>query len=180
MIPDFYEIIRKRQSDRSFDPDKKVEPEKIQRIIEAVHLSPSACNSQPWHFIVVDDEEKCREISDALTSMGMNKFAAQAPVHIVVVEESPNFTARLGGWVKNKHFPYIDCGIAAAHITLAATAEGLGSCILGWFDEKKIKKILGIPSGKRVLVDIVLGYSTQPYMDKTRKPIDEIMSKNEY
>lgn len=180
MIPEIYEIIKKRQSDRSFDGNKKVEPEKLQRIIEAANMAPSACNSQPWHFIVVDDDEKRGQVSEALASMGMNKFAAQAPVHIVIVEEAPNFTARLGGWVKNKHFPYIDCGIAAAHITLAATAEGLGSCILGWFDEKKIKKVLGIPSGKRVLLDIVIGYSVQPYRDKTRKSVDEIMSMNKY
>lgn len=180
MIPEIYQIIRKRQSDRSFDSSKRVEPEKIQRIIEAVRFAPSACNEQPWHFIVVDDDEKRMQVAGALASMGMNKFASQAPVHIVVVEEAPNFTARLGGWVKNKHFPHIDCGIAAAHIILAATAEGLGSCILGWFDEKKIKKILGIPSGKRVLMDIVIGYSTHPYMDKTRKPLNEIMSKNKY
>ena len=180
MTSDFYQIIRKRQSDRSFDPDKEVESEKIQRIIEAAHIAPSACNSQPWHFIVVDEAEKCRMVSEALASMGMNKFAAEAPVHIIIVEETPNFSARLGGWIKNKHFPHIDCGIAAAHITLAATAEGLGSCILGWFDEKKIKKILNIPSGKRVLMDIIIGYSTQPYMDKTRKPVNEIMSKNKY
>ena len=140
-----YDLIAARQSDRGYDVSRKVEHEKIDRIIEAGRLAPSACNSQPWHFVVVDEPDKCHEVADSLASMGMNKFAYEAPCFIVVVQESPNFTARLGGWIKNKHFPLIDCGIATSNITLAATEEGLGSCILGWFDEKRLKKTLGIP-----------------------------------
>ena len=110
----------------------------------------------------------------------MNKFAYEAPCFIVVVQESPNFTARLGGWIKNKHFPLIDCGIATSNITLAATEEGLGSCILGWFDEKRLKKTLGIPSSKRVQLVIALGYSTQNHREKSRKTTEEIASYNQY
>ena len=175
-----YEIMQRRQSDRAYDPSRKVEREKTERIIAAARLAPSACNSQPWHFIVVDDPEKCRATADALASMGMNKFAAQAPCFIIVVQESPNFTARLGGWIKNKHFPLIDCGIAASYITLAATEEGLGSCILGWFDEKRLKRLFGVPSSRRVLLVIALGYSQQEHREKVRRPINEIASRNEY
>ena len=179
-MSEIYDLIEQRQSDRAYDSDRPVERGKIERIIGAARLAPSACNSQPWHFVVVDDPAKCREVADALASMGMNKFAAQAPCFIVIVQESPNFTARLGGWIKNKHFPLIDCGIAASYITLAATAEGLGSCIMGWFDEKRLKRRLGIPPGKRVLLVVALGYSTQPHRDKSRRPINEISSFNQY
>ena len=168
-MDNIYELINRRQSDRAYDPSRPVEREKAERIVEAARLAPSACNSQPWHFIVVDEPEKCRETAAALASMGMNKFA-----------ESPNFTARLGGWIKNKHFPLIDCGIAASYITLAATAEGLGSCIMGWFDEKRLKRLLGIPSSKRVLLVVALGYSVQQHREKSRRPLGEVASFNGY
>lgn len=96
------------------------------------------------------------------------------------MEESGNFTSTVGGWVKHKHFPHIDIGIAAAHIALAAADEGLGSCIVGWFDEKAVSKVLGIPAGKRVLLDIVLGYSADPMREKRRKPLSETVSRNIY
>ena len=176
---DIYQLISQRQSDRAFSP-QRIEREVLDRIAGAALLSPSACNSQPWHLIVVDDEEKCAHVSETLTSIGMNTWASQAAAHIIIVEECPNFTARVGGWLKNKHFPHIDCGILAANITLAATHEGVGSCIVGWFNEKHLKKVLDIPSGKRVLLDIVLGYSTQPHRNKSRKPRSEVLSHNKY
>lgn len=175
-----YELAEARQSDRAYDASHKVEKEKIQRIVECARLAPSACNSQPWHLIVVDDSKKCAEVSESLASMGMNKFGADAPVHIVIVEETPNFSARLGGWIKNKHFPLIDVGIISSYITLAATQEGLGSCILGWFNEKQLKKALNIPRGKRVLLDIVIGYPTNEHRQKIRKPLNEMSSENGY
>lgn len=177
---DIYDLIEKRQSDRAYDSSRTVEPEKIERIVSAVRLAPSACNSQPWHLIVVDDPEKVKVVAEAMNSMGLNKFATEAPCHILIVQESPNFTARIGGWIKNKHYPLIDCGIAASHLTLAATQEGLGSCIMGWFDEKKIRKLLGIPSSKRILLDVAIGYSTQPHREKIRKDLNDIVSHNKY
>lgn len=177
---DFLELVNQRQSDRAYDATRAVEPEKIDRIIAAAHLAPSACNSQPWHLIVVTDSQKQKEVAEALTSMGMNKFGVEAPVHIILVEERPNFSARLGGWVKNKHFPNMDCGIIASYITLAATSEGLGSCILGWFDEKKMRKALNIPRSKRILLDIIVGYPTDAHREKVRKPLSEIVTFNKY
>ncbi|MDD4713367.1 MAG: nitroreductase family protein, partial [Bacteroidales bacterium] len=111
---------------------------------------------------------------------GMNPFAHQAPVHIFIVEESANFTSNIGGTVKKKHFPHIDIGIAAAHIILAAAEQGLGSCIVGWFDEKKVKRLLDIPSSKRVLLAITLGYSKKPTMAKKRKNFEDVVSYNKY
>jgi len=175
-----YDIIARRQSDRNYDIARPVEREKISRIIEAARLAPSACNSQPWHFVVVDEPDLRKEVADAMTSIGMNQFAKTAPCFVVIVQESPNFTARIGGWIKNKHFPLIDCGIAASYITLAATEEGLGSCIMGWFDEKRMKRLLSIPSGKRVLLVVALGYSSQQLREKIRHTTEEIAGYNKY
>ena len=129
MESDFYALVEKRQSCRDYDATREVEEAKIQRILEAGRLAPSACNSQPWHLIAVTQPQLLNEMADALASMGMNRWASQARAFIVIVQEQPNFTARLGGWIKNKHFPLIDCGIVASHITLAATQEGLGGSI---------------------------------------------------
>ena len=178
----FLELAARRQSDRRFDADRPVEPEKIAHIVEAARLAPSACNSQPWHFVVVDDPDTKNRVADAAASrvLGMNHFTKQAPVHLLSVEESGNLTSTFGGWVKSKHFPHIDIGIAAAHIALAAADEGLGSCIVGWFDEAAVRKVLGIPSGKRVLLDIVIGYSTDPLREKSRRALAQVASHNRY
>ncbi|MDD3787989.1 MAG: nitroreductase family protein [Petrimonas sp.] len=179
---DFIEFVRTRQSDRAFDPDRPVEKEKLERIIEAVRLAPSACNSQPWHLIVVDEPELKNQVADATSSraLGMNHFTKQAPVHILLVEEKVNLSSGVGGWIKQKDYAQMDLGIAAAHIALAAHAEGLGSCIVGWFDEKKMRKLLSIPDTKRVWLDIIIGYSTQPLREKKRKTTAEIVSYNAY
>ena len=177
----FLDLVQHRQSDRAY-LDKPVEAEKIERILEAARLAPSACNSQPWKFIVVTDPEKRLLVADATASklLSMNHFTKQAPVQLVVIEESSNFTSGVGGWVTDKHYPHIDLGIAAAHITLAATDEGLGSCIIGWCDEKKVQKALDIPKNKRVMLVILLGYSAQPLREKKRKTKEEIVKYNKY
>ncbi len=178
----FLELVAQRQSDRAFDPTRPIEADKLGRILDAARLAPSACNAQPYKLIVVDDPELKNRVADTTSSrlLGMNHFTKQAPVHIVIVEENPNFTSGVGAVVKDKHFPYIDIGIVAAYISLAATDEGLGSCILGWFDEKRLKSVLGLPSRKRVLLDIVLGYSAQPLREKKRKDMDKLIGYNKY
>ena len=177
----FLELVQNRQSDRSY-LDKPVEKEKIERILEAVRLAPSACNGQPWKFIVVTDADKRHLVADAATSkmLSMNHFSKQAPVQLVLVEENSNFTSTVGGWAKNKHYPHIDLGIVASHICLAATDEGLGSCMLGWCDEKKVRKALDIPKNKRVMLVILLGYSAQPLREKKRKTTEEIVNWEKY
>ena len=143
-------------------------------------MSPSACNAQPWRFVVVTDPELSVKVGKATAGLGMNKFAKDAPVHILIVEDSANISSLLGSKIKDKHFPLIDIGIAAAHITLAAEAEGLGSCILGWFDEKELKKLLGIPFSKRLLLDITIGYPVKEKRPKSRKAKDKVISYNKY
>lgn len=177
---DLLQFIATRQSDRSYDEQRPVEAEKLERILKAACLAPSACNAQPWKFVVITDRELAVRVGKAAAGMGMNKFAKTAPVHILIVEESANITSLLGGKVKDKHFPLIDIGIAAAHIVLAAESEGLGSCMLGWFDEKEIKKLTGIPASKRLLLDILIGYPLKEKRRKMRKPIEKVVSYNKY
>ena len=178
---DFKSLVLARQSDRGY-LDRPVEKEKLLRILECARLAPSACNAQPWHIIVVDDPALKDQIADATSEkiLGMNHFTKHAPVHLVLVEEPANFTSSFGSWIKRKHYPLIDIGIVAEHICLAATSEGLGSCMIGWFDEPKIKKICGVPESKRVQLIITIGYSSVKTRAKIRKPADTIISHNKY
>ena len=179
-MTDFLQLAVSRQSDRAYDMSRSVEMEKLERILEAARLSPSACNAQPWRFVVITDPELSVKVGKASAGLGMNKFAKEAPIHILVVEESMNVTAFLGAKIKDKYLPLTDIGIAAAHITLAAEDEGLGSCIMGWFDEKEIKKLTGIPVHKRLLLDIAIGYPLKEKRKKSRKPKDKVISYNHY
>lgn len=177
---DFLSLVKSRQSDRRFDATRTVESEKVEYILEAAHLAPSACNAQPWKIIVVDDKDLTTEVGKAAAGLGMNKFAKDAPLHLVIVEETGNLTSILGSKLKDKYYPLMDIGILASHISLAAESCGLGSCILGWFDEDKFKQILNIPSKKRVLLDIVIGYSLNEKKVKKRKALKTITSSNKY
>lgn len=174
---DFYQLVEERQSDRKFDPEKPVPQELLMRVLNAARLAPSACNSQPWSFMVVTDEKLRHAVAQACSSrvLAMNHFTRQAPVHVLILEDRANFAATGGGKIKGVHYAHFDIGIAAAHLTLAATAEGLGSCIVGWLNEKKIREILGIPSSKRVLLNVLMGYSIDPARSKKRKAMDEIL-----
>jgi nitroreductase len=178
----FLELVKSRQSDRGYDSTRPVEDEKLAYIMEAVRLAPSACNAQPWKFIVVNEPSVVKETASCVADKGLNinHFAFQAPVFIIVLEEAANFTSKLGGTVKQKHFPHMDLGIAAAHITLAAAEQGLGTCIVGWFNEKKLRSVLDIPTSKRPVLVITLGYSTQELRDKKRKNSEDVVSYNKY
>ena len=149
---EFSELILKRQSDRKYQ-DKPVARELIIKCIEAARMAPSACNSQPWTFVVVDEPELCAEMASAAASIGMNKFVAQAPVIVAVVQERMNLSARIGCAIKDKEYSLLDIGIAVEHFCLQAAELGLGTCILGWFDEKKVRKIY-LDAGYKI-VDII-------------------------
>ncbi len=175
------ELILRRQSDRRYSR-KHIETEKLERILEAGRMAPSACNAQPWKFVVATDKNVIRSLAEAASAklLGMNTFVGQANVIVVIVREKPNITSRIGGTLKNKDYSHIDIGIAAGNICLQAAAEGIGSCIIGWFDEARIKKIFGIPSSKRIDLIITLGYSKNDYRNKKRKPKEETVSFNKY
>lgn len=174
-------LIRQRQSDRNYEA-KPIEPEKMERVMEAARLAPSACNAQPWKFVVIDDLELKNRVADATSSriVPINHFTKQAPVIIAVVEERANITSRVGTAVKGTEFPPIDIGISVGQLCLQAAVEGLGTCIVGWFDHKKVKELLKIPKNRRVPLLVVIGYPVGKTRDKVRKDIDQIVSKNRY
>lgn len=176
---EFSELIQKRQSDRKYK-DEPVRREDIVKCLEAARLAPSACNSQPWRFVVVEDKAALKEMSEAAIGLGMNKFTAGVPVMVAVVQESMNLEAKAGALVKNKDYSMMDLGLAIDHFCLQAAELGLGTCIMGWFDEKKIKKLLGVPRRRRVQLLISLGWPDAPTRTKIRKPLEEISSWNKY
>lgn len=179
---DFLALARLRQSDRSYFSDRKIEKEKILRCIEAAQLAPSACNAQPWKFIVVDDTELKNKVADTTSNrlLPLNHFTKQAPVHVVIVRESANITSKLGQVIRDKAFPLMDIGITAEHFCLQAVTEGLGTCMLGWFNENKVKELLNIPKSKRAELIITLGYPAGKTRQKKRKPFDNIHTFNKY
>lgn len=179
----FQELVLRRQSVRKYS-DRPVEREKLEQIIEAVHLAPSACNSQPWRLIIVDDPGLKNEVAKATFSktVSFNKFAVEAPVIAVLVIEKATLIAQVGGSIKNQEYPHYDIGIAAAHFCLQAADLGLGTCMIGWFNEKKIQELLNIPRKRKVGLVITLGYPPEDYKlrKKIRKPTDEICGFNSY
>ncbi len=171
---EFLEIARQRQSCRSFDTDREVEKEKIESVLEAARLAPSACNSQPYHFTVCTGEAAAAA-AKATMGMGMNKFAAQAPVVIVISEDDYNKTAALGAKVKGNDYRSIDIGIAVAYLTAQAHSLGLSTCILGWLDDEKLRSICSLKQPVRLVV--VMGYSKEDLpREKKRKDLERIAS----
>lgn len=174
-------LMKARQSERKY-LNKPVEKEKIERITEAARLSPSACNGQPWHFIVVDDPALRDEVAAATESvvLRMNGFVREAPVLIVVLREKSNLTSRVGDLIKQKDYSLIDIGIATGSMVYQAAAEGLGTCIIGWVDDRKIRKVLGIPSSRKVELVITVGYTDNRLRKKSRKPPGDVITYNRY
>ena len=172
----FLEIAQSRQSCRAYDEGRSVEPEKLNAVLEAARLAPSACNGQPYHFTVCQGET-AKAVAAAVTGMGMNKFAAQAPVLIVVSEKPYVKSAALGAKVKGNDYRSIDIGIAAAYLTAEAAAQGLASCILGWLDDGKIRDICGLDQPVRLV--ITLGYAKEgdPLRPKKRKELSELVTE---
>lgn len=171
----FTEIAQNRQSCRNYDKNRCVEAEKLNAVLESARLAPSACNGQPYHLTVCTGDTAVK-VGECTVGMGMNKFAPDAPVLIVISEKPYVASAGMGAKIKDNDYRSIDIGIAASHITLEATAQGLGTCILGWFDEKKIRKICDL-DGKVRLV-ITLGYPAEERIrNKKRKALDELVKR---
>ena len=178
----FLQLANLRESTRKYS-DTPVETEKIERIILACQLAPSACNSQPWKFVVVTKEDLSKEVAGTTFSslLQFNRFAVQAPVMVAIVSEPPKTIAKWGGQVKDRDFSLIDLGIVAEHFCLQAAELGLGTCMIGWFDEPRVKQLLDIPKSRRVNLLITLGYpASAKRRIKIRKPIGEILSYNKY
>jgi len=177
----FLELVAGRRSIRKYK-NAPVEPEKLARCIEAARLAPSACNSQPWKYIAVTDTS----VRDRLAAEAFNgiykatQFAAAAPVIVAVAADKGNFTARIGNFVRHTSFYLIDIGISAENFCLQAAEEGLGTCMIGWFDEKKAARVLGVPAGVKLELLIAVGYPDEAPAPRPRKTVDEMSTFNAY
>lgn len=178
----FSELLMKRESVRKYS-SRPVDKDAIERIMEACRMAPSACNSQPWHFVVVTEPKLKEQVAKASFGkvLRFNRFALQAPVIAALVAEPPSWLSKIGSSIKDKDFYLMDIGIVGEHFCLQAADLGLGSCMIGWFDEGKVKELLKIPPKKRIPLLITLGY---PEKDTPRKKIrkapDEVFSYNAY
>jgi nitroreductase len=170
---DTYEAIQERQSIRAYQ-DKPIPREKIEKILEAGRLAPSAVNREPWHFITVTVVEKRKALSKGLYA----KFIAQAPLAIVVCGDkkaSPDWYA-------------VDAALAVENMVLAAVNEGLGTCIVGSFTEKDVKELLKIPNNLEVIVIIAVGYPREKLdlsskllkLVRSRKILTEVASEETF
>jgi nitroreductase len=177
------ELIRIRQSVRRYS-DEPIAVDKLNRCLEAARLAPSASNSQPWTFLVVQEPEIKNKVAHLTYDqiITFNKFVPEAPVLVIFIIEKPKLITRSGAFLKKIEYPKIDIGIAAAHFCLQAAEEGLGTCILGWFREKPIKRILNIPDNKKIGLIITIGNTPTDYKlrEKTRKPFEEVVRFNSY
>jgi nitroreductase len=179
----FLELITQRQSVRKYT-SKPVEPEKLHRCLKAARLAPSASNSQPWRFIVVNEPELVQKVAKETAGplATFNNFVAEAPVIVAIVIEKMKTVTQVGAYLKDREYALIDIGIAAEHFCLQAAEEGLGTCMLGWFNEKPIKQLLNIPKNKRIGLLITLGYAPEDYTlrEKRRKGMEEVVEYNKY
>lgn len=177
---DFMTLASTRQSVRKY-ASTPVSREALQSCIEAARLAPSACNSQPWSFIVVDDPDLKNSLVKASCSgiYSMNAFAAEAPVMVVVITGKMKISAAAGALIRNVQYKLIDLGIACEHLCLRASELGLGTCMLGWFNERAVRKTLHLPWGTHIDLIISLGYPADSEIrEKKRKPLEEILSFN--
>ena len=165
----FTEIAENRQSCRRYDSARMVEKEKLDRVLAAANLAPSACNGQPY-LITVCKGETAGKVAKATQAMGMNKFASDAPILLVLSEMPYVKSAALGAKIKKNDYRSIDIGILAAYITAEATAQGLGTCILGWLEDAKIREICGLDGAVRLV--ITLGYASPEEKLRTKKRKD--------
>ena len=170
----FMELCLNRQSCRNFS-DKPVEHDKLQQIIEAARLTPSACNSQPWRFVVACTPEAVAQIAEAGQQLGINAFLVKAKAFIVVLESHAVLMARLRSFIDSQYFAKGDIGAATVSICYAAQDLGLGSCIIGLFDREKIAKAIGIDANQRIAALVAIGYPDEDQIrTKSRKDTDDI------
>ncbi len=174
----FFELINKRESCRGYEKSP-IDRNDILKILEAGRLAPSACNSQPWKLIAVDDESLVRQIPPLLQGGNFNQFTDDVPAFIVICETKAKLSSRIQ--CDSQFYAQMDIGIAVSHLTLAAQELNIGSCIIGYFDEDSLKKLLNIPEEVKIRLLLTLGLSkSNVSRTKSRKPMDEITSWNAY
>lgn len=171
---DFLEIANARQSCRSYDEARPVEPEKLNAVLEAARLAPSACNGQPYHFTVCQGET-AKAVAAGVSGMGMNKFAVQAPVLIVVSQRPYVKSAAFGAKATKVDYRSIDIGIAAAYLTAEAATQGLSTCIIGWLDDAKIRKICNLEQPVQLVISLGYAKESDRVREKKRKDLQELV-----
>jgi nitroreductase len=171
----FNEIAKNRQSCRAYDPERAVEQEKLERILESARLAPSACNGQPYH-VTVCKGEAAKKVAKATQGMGMNKFSSDAPILLVISEMPYVKTAAFGAKVKGNDYRSIDIGIVCAYITAEAAALELGTCILGWFDDQAIREICSLDGAVRLVISLGYPKEGDRLREKKRKDMDELVT----
>lgn len=171
----FSELIQNRRSVRKYLPDP-VPRELIDQCLEAARMAPSACNGQPWYFIVVDDESVKNRLCEAAFSgiYSSNKFVQKAPVIIVVITDEKSYQTKAGGFFRKVRYALIDIGIASEQLALQATELGLGTCWLGWFSERGVRKTLNLPRLAKIDILLSLGYPADSERPKNRRTLDDI------
>ena len=172
----FTEIALTRQSCRSYDSARAVEEEKLQAVLAAARLAPSACNGQPYH-ITVCRGQAAKDVAALTVGMGgMNRFAAQAPILLVISEMPYVASAAVGAKHKNNDYRSMDIGLMAAYLTAEATAQGLGTCILGWFDDAKVREICKLKHPVRLIVTLGYADKNDKLREKKRKEFSDLVS----
>jgi nitroreductase len=171
---DFLQLVKSRTSCRSYQ-DKDVPDEVMENCLEAARQAPSACNQQPWRFIVVKDRELRERICGECFLPGLPMpWARQAPVIIVLCSKKSLVTHFLAPLLSGINYHLIDLGIAGEHLVLEAQAQGLGSCWIGWFNPKKVKKLLRLPSDFHPVSLLTMGYPQNVSEPRERLAMNEI------
>ena len=166
-LNDIEKLFLNRQSCRNFNPDRVPDSETLKRVAELAMLAPSACNSQPWRVDVVNKQDVVKALAATTHGLGMNKFADKCTAFAVITETASVLSERAGVKLTGRDFVGYDLGLMCAHLVLAAVAAGISSCILGMFDEKKVKQILSIPDKYSVKMVVAMGYAADD--DKIRE-----------
>ncbi len=173
-MSDYFELINKRESCRDFDT-RTVEKDKLERCVEAARLAPSACNSQPWKYLVVTNPEMAEKLRPMMQDLGMNKFVNACPAFAIVLEETAKLKVTVSQRFKDQDFAPIDLAFSASQFCYAATEQGLSTCIIGWHNEPKIKEMFSLKKHERVRLILAVGYAkTDKIREKKRKPIEDI------
>ena len=167
---DIYEAIEKRYSVRAYE-DRPIEEDKLQRILNAGHLAPSARNRQEWKFVVVRDSA----IRNSLAEAAEQPFLAQAPIIIAIVATETEHVMSCGVPAAP-----VDCAIAIDHMVLAAVAEELATCWIGHFDQDSCKKILNVPKSAQIIELLPMGYPATTAPQKNRKPLEEVVTYDSF
>ncbi len=173
----FWELAIERRSCRNFKADSGIPRDRLEKIMETAVAAPSSCNEQPWRYVVVDERQRIKQLAECIAD-DKNSFCLNASAFIVVMESKRDFDRE-----SFQNFKYLgmDIGISVAHIILAAQDAGLASCILGSFNERKIKTLLGIPKTRRMRLVIALGYSAeQDPPEKERRPFEDSVTFNKF